>query len=116
MKLEYKSFLGSYEMDVEGDVFVGHIIGLEDGEGANFEGKTASELVQAFRDSVDDYLEMCAAKKRQAKKLPSGNISLRISPALHKQLLDYSTLRECSLNNLIETALKCQLSQELKHH
>lgn len=61
--LEYKGYFGIAEAD--DGAFVGRVIGLRDV--IAFEGKSAAEVEQAFRDSIDDYLAFCAECGR-----PSG--------------------------------------------
>jgi predicted HicB family RNase H-like nuclease len=54
----YKSFVGAPWIDVEENVIRGKIVNTRDT--TTFFGKTVDEAAQAFRDSVDDYLEFCA--------------------------------------------------------
>ena len=115
MKLSHKGFIGSYEIDEESDLFVGHVLGL-DGDGVTFVGRSPKELVQAFRDSVDDYLEFCRELGRPPKKLPSGNLSLRVPPELHQLLLETAQLHKNSVNGMIVEILQKQLHEEFHSH
>jgi predicted HicB family RNase H-like nuclease len=44
-------------------VFYGEVINISDV--VTFEGSSADELTQAFRDSVDDYLAFCAEQVKE---------------------------------------------------
>ncbi|MGM0786910.1 MAG: type II toxin-antitoxin system HicB family antitoxin [Thermodesulfobacteriota bacterium] len=58
--IEYKGYFAEIEFDDSVDIFHGEIINMRDV--VTFEGKTVDELRQAFRDSVDDYLEFCTRR------------------------------------------------------
>ena len=110
MKLEYKGFRGSYEIDPDADLFHGNVLGLS-GDVVTFQGRSAGELAQSFRDSVDDYLEFCEKLGRKPKKLPSGTLSLRVSPELHQQLIEEALLHNASINAFIIDVLQQNLQQ-----
>ena len=57
-RFTYKGFVGAPRIDVEENVIRGKVVNTRDT--ITFYGKTADEAAQAFRDSVDDYLEFCA--------------------------------------------------------
>jgi predicted HicB family RNase H-like nuclease len=54
--LEYKGYRGTYEPDQ--GLLTGHVIGIP--QDITFVGQTPTEVEEAFRDSVDDYLDCCA--------------------------------------------------------
>jgi len=49
-----------------------------------FQGKSVDELRQAFRDSVDEYLKVCAERNREPDKSFSGRVVLRMEPDFHR--------------------------------
>ncbi len=55
-KLKYKNFIGTVKFSADDDVFYGKIEGINDL--VTFEGTTANELKTAFKEAVDDYLEL----------------------------------------------------------
>lgn len=55
--LQYKGYTGHVEFDDEARFFHGEVIDLRDV--VTFQGTSVEELEEAFRDSVDDYLELC---------------------------------------------------------
>ena len=67
--MEHKGYVGSIETDLEADILYGTVYGINDA--IHYEGKTPHELEQAFRDSVDDYLEMC----EESGEAPRGGIA-----------------------------------------
>jgi hypothetical protein len=56
--LEYKGYRGTYEPDQ--GLLTGNVIGIPDV--ITFVGQTPAEVEEAFRDSVDDYLDFCAGR------------------------------------------------------
>ena len=55
--LQHKGYTGRAEFDDEARLFHGEVIDLRDV--VTFQGTSVEELEEAFRDSVDDYLEFC---------------------------------------------------------
>ena len=55
--MKYKGYLGHAEYDDKAQIFHGEVVGLSDT--ITFQGKSLDETEQAFRDSVDDYLNWC---------------------------------------------------------
>lgn len=56
--LKYKDYIATVEFDDEAGIFYGEVINLRDV--ITFQGKSVEELRQAFKDSVEDYLDFCA--------------------------------------------------------
>jgi hypothetical protein len=55
--MKYKDYIGHVVYDEEAKIFHGEIIGINDV--VTFQSKTIEDLEDAFRGSVDDYLEFC---------------------------------------------------------
>ena len=55
--LNYKGYSGHVEFDDEARLFHGEVLDLRDV--VTFQGKSVDEIEQAFKDSIDDYLEFC---------------------------------------------------------
>src|SRR5205807_5512603 len=80
---EYKGYTGAVTtVDKDAGLFHGQVLGIQDV--VTFEAKGVPELVKAFRDSVDDYLEFCAERKESPEKPFSGKFVVRLSPELHR--------------------------------
>jgi predicted HicB family RNase H-like nuclease len=101
--LEYKGYTGRVEFDDEAGIFHGEIFGLRDV--VAFEGTSVEELEDAFRDSIDDYLDFCAERGEEPDKPYSGILSLRIPPEVHRRLSNRSQREGKSLNKLITEKL-----------
>jgi predicted HicB family RNase H-like nuclease len=99
----YKRYYGKIGVDVENGVLHGTVLGIRDV--VTFEGKTVPELLQAFRDSVDEYLAFCAELGRKPEKPPSGRLLVRMNPALHRQLSLLASAKGVSVNYLVVDCL-----------
>jgi predicted HicB family RNase H-like nuclease len=67
VSLEYKGYAaGPIEFDDEARLFSGVVSGLRDV--IHFSGRTADELAQAFKDSIDDYLAFCEERGAPPQK------------------------------------------------
>ena len=61
MVLAHKGYVsGPLDLDPEDGTFSGTVAGIKDV--IHFEGTTAEDVLQSFRDSVDDYLALCAER------------------------------------------------------
>jgi len=102
--MKYKGYTGIVEFDEESEVLFGRVIGLRDV--ITFEGESVAEVIQAFHDSVDVYLEFCAERGESPEKPYSGQFVLRLDPRLHRELANAAQARTTSLNALIEGILE----------
>lgn len=94
--MQYKGYLARVEFEDEDDAFHGEVLGLRDV--VTFEGKTVDDLRQAFRDSVDDYLEFCKEIGREPERPSSGKFVVRVGPELHRNISVLASLEGKSLN------------------
>ncbi|HXC12145.1 MAG TPA: type II toxin-antitoxin system HicB family antitoxin [Stellaceae bacterium] len=95
--LEYKGYFGTVEAD-EG-VFLGRVGGLRDV--ITFQGASFAEVEQAFRDSIDDYLDFCAERGEPPDRPHSGKILLRLTPEAHRRAALRAQAEGISLNQWI---------------
>lgn len=72
--LEYKGYVGKVEIDFDAQILHGEVMYLRDV--ITFQGKNTEEIQQAFRDSVDDYLEFCETEGEEPEKPFSGEKEL----------------------------------------
>ena len=101
--MEYKGYFAKVVFDEDANLFHGEVINLRDV--ITFEGETVEELIQAFHDSVDDYLEFCAERREDPEKPYSGKFVVRVEPELHKSIAIEARKRGKSLNSLVSEAL-----------
>jgi predicted HicB family RNase H-like nuclease len=72
--LEYKGYTGRITaVDEQTGIFHGEVVAICDV--ITFQGKTLAELVDAFHESVDDYLAFCEERREEPEKK-----SLQTSP------------------------------------
>ena len=98
--LLYKGYTGQVEFDAEGNVLFGRVLGTHDV--VTFEGQTVTEVEQAFRDSVDDYLAFCAEQGRPPEKPYSGSLPLRTTPDRHRKIALAAAASGKSINAWLE--------------
>ncbi len=108
--MEYRGYVTKVEFDDKAGIFHGEVINLRDV--ITFEGASVEELRQAFKDSVDDYLDFCSERNEEPDKPFSGRFMVRIDPALHRQIYIRSRLENKSLNSWLNEALESLVSQE----
>jgi predicted HicB family RNase H-like nuclease len=102
--IKYKGYIGHVLYDNEAKLFHGEVIGLKDV--ITFQGATAKEIEQAFKDSINDYLSWCKERGEKPEKSFSGNLRIRITPNLHAALAKEAALYGKSLNSLIMEKLQ----------
>ena len=101
--LNYKGYAGRVEFDDEAGIFHGEVLDLRDI--ITFQGKSVDELEQAFRDSIDDYLDFCAERGEAPDKPFSGRLMLRLPPELHRSVYVQARRAGKSLNQWISDKL-----------
>ena len=82
--MEYKGYTARVVFDGDAGVLFGEVEGLRDV--VTFEATTVEDLATAFRDSVEDYLEMCENRGKAAEKPYSGKFLVRVDPRLHRDI------------------------------
>lgn len=101
--MQYKGYFGKVEFDDEANIFYGEVINLRDI--VTFQGENVKELRKAFFESVDDYLEFCAARGEEPEKPYSGKFVVRVDPELHKTISIQARKNGKSLNAWIHETL-----------
>jgi len=101
--VEYKGYFGKVEFDDKANIFYGEVINLRDV--VTFQGETVEDLRKAFRESVDDYLEFCAARGEEPEKPYSGKFVVRVDPELHKTISIQAKKNGKSLNAWVYSTL-----------
>jgi len=101
--MNYKGYESRVEFDEDAGIFHGEVISLRDV--ITFQGTCVEELVKAFHDSVDDYLEFCGQRGEEPEKPYSGKIAVRMPPELHKAVALSARRKKESINSFICEAL-----------
>jgi predicted HicB family RNase H-like nuclease len=93
--LKYKGYAAG-RIEFEEGTVSGIVAGLRDV--IHFEGATAAELEQTFRDSIDCYLDYCAKRGETPDKPYRGHVMIRIDPGLHRKAATRAEAENLSLN------------------
>lgn len=101
--MSYKGYSARVEYDADDEIFFGRIAGIRDGVG--FHADNVAGLKAAFHGAVDDYLDACAKIGKDPQKPYSGNLMLRIAPAVHSKVAIAAELAGKSINQWGEEAL-----------
>jgi predicted HicB family RNase H-like nuclease len=101
--LVYKGYSARIEYDAEDELFFGKIAGIRDG--ITFHANNVADLKSAFYEAVDDYITTCAQIGKSPQKPYSGNVMLRINPAVHSRISLAAELAGKSLNQWSEEVL-----------
>jgi predicted HicB family RNase H-like nuclease len=108
--MRYKGFVGTADFTEENDVFFGKLIGIPDL--VSYEGETVKELKKAFRESVEEYIDLCKRHKKNIRKSVTGNFNVRINPELH-QLTNLAAVEKgISLNKYVQEAINSYVQEE----
>lgn len=99
--LTYKGHTARIEFDADDRIFFGRVAGIEDGVG--FHGETVEELVAAFHEAVDDYIETC---ERLGKREEPGLLQLDLPPDLRAQVAEAARDAGQSLDQFGAAALR----------
>lgn len=94
--MEYKGFSARVEFDADAGVLYGEVEGLRDV--ITFEATNVRELDKAFRESVEDYLDMCAERGEEPEKAYSGKFLVRVDPNVHREIAMAAARAGKSLN------------------
>ncbi len=101
--LVYKGYRARIEFDADDGIFVGRVAGLSDVVG--FHADTVNDLVAAFHEAVDDYVDTCLKTGKPPERPCSGKLMLRVDPKVHAGALRAAELAGISLNQWSEQAL-----------
>jgi predicted HicB family RNase H-like nuclease len=80
--MNYKGYAARFEVDTEAGLIHGEVLGIRDV--LTFQATSVDELEQAFRDTVDDYLEFCQERGEEPDKPFSGSFLVRLDPEQHR--------------------------------
>ena len=108
--IEYKGYVGIFELDPEIDSFHGTVINTNDV--ITFYGSSVAELREEMRNSVDEYLEFCREKGREPEKPFSGKLMIRTSPELHRRIVLEAARHRVSMNAYVQEILEKAVAAE----
>jgi predicted HicB family RNase H-like nuclease len=108
--MEYKGYIGKVEIDEEAGILYGEVINVRDV--ITFEGESVDEIQNAFRESVDDYLDFCAQRGESPEKPFSGKFVVRLPTELHREAYIQAKLKDQSLNRWVTEVLQRALRNQ----
>ena len=94
--MEYRGRRGVVIFDDEAGLLHGEVVDTRDV--ITFQGSSVSEVRQAFRDSVDEYLTICSERGREPDRPYSGRIALRLPSQVHRAAAAAARTERKSLN------------------
>ena len=97
--MTYKGYQAIVLLNEDGGAFHGEVINTRDV--ITFQGSSVEELKQAFKDSVDDYLEFCATRGEDPERPFSGKVLVRVPPEVHRKIMAEARRQGKSLNAYI---------------
>lgn len=106
--LEYNGYFGNIDISIEDGVIHGKLLYINDL--VTFEADNVTDLKNAFKESVDDYLEYCKQKGKEPEKPYKGSFNVRISPENHKKAVAQATRRGLTLNQFVERAIISEIN------
>ncbi|MHB2032742.1 MAG: type II toxin-antitoxin system HicB family antitoxin [Gemmatimonadaceae bacterium] len=109
--MEYKGYSARVIFDGDAGVLFGEVEGLRDV--VTFEATNVQSLEAAFRESVDDYLAMCAERGEEPDKPYSGKILVRADSSLHRDLAQAAAREGVSLNSAAADALRSWIARRI---
>jgi predicted HicB family RNase H-like nuclease len=101
--VKFKGYYGSVELSIEDDCLHGRLLGIADI--ITYEGNTVHEIKAAFKEAVDDYLQLCKEIGKSPEKPYSGKVMFRIDPAVHAKAALAAELQGKSLNQWAQEVL-----------
>lgn len=102
--VKFKGYYGSVELSIEDDCLHGRLLGIADI--ITYEGNTVHEIKAAFKEAVDDYLQLCKEIGKSPEKPYSGKVMFRIDPAVHAKAALAAQLKGVSLNQWAEDVME----------
>ncbi len=106
--IHYKGYYGSVHYSDDDQLFFGKIEYIR--SLVNYEGTTVKNLRQAFKEAVDDYLELCQDEGNEPDQTFRGSFNVRTGCELHRKAALYAKEKGLNLNKVVTEALDQYLS------
>ena len=108
--IHYKGYVGSVSFSQEDELFHGRVEGVR--ALLSFEGRSATELIGDFRDTIDEYLAYCAGRGQEPERPYKGSFNVRVGPEVHRRAAETAARRGMSLNAFVENAIRRNIEKE----
>lgn len=110
--LKHNGYQARVDFDADDRIFIGRIVGIDDV--VTFHGDTVDGVIEAFKESLEDYIETCAKVGKNPDRSYSGTVYLRVSEATHANAAKAAELAGKSLNEFGEEALQIAAARYLR--
>ena len=110
--MRYKGFYGSVDASMEDACLYGKLEFIDDL--VNYEGLTVQELVTAFREAVDDYLDTCHELGKEPQKSCLGSFNVQVGPQLHWFAVVAARQKNIDFNEFVKIAMEHELDDRHK--
>ena len=108
--MKHKGYYGSVEFHPDDLVFYGKLEFIN--PLISYEGETAKEIFTAFKEAVEDYLNICKKRGIEPEKPFKGSLNVRIGRERHEKATIVARKIGCaSLNDFIKQALDREISR-----
>jgi predicted HicB family RNase H-like nuclease len=104
----YRGFQAAVEYD-EGVLLV-RLLHIADSVSTTCDA--ASDVIHAFRELVDDYIETCGEIGEEPNRPFKGSFNIRIEPTLHRDAAMCAAAQETTLNSWIGKAIREKLERD----
>ena len=105
--LEYDGYQAEITLNIKESYIIGTVLHIDDK--IVFEVDDIKNAEQIFRDTINDYKEMCKEINQEPCRPYKGRFNVRISPELHKQAVMKSKKENISLNTFVEQAIQSRV-------
>ncbi len=107
-RLRFKEFIATVHYSGIDETFFGKIEGINDL--ITFEGQTVKELKKAFKEAVEDYIDLCSEVDKKPMKSFKGSFNIRITPKLHGKAFEKALIQGKTLNQFIKQAIEREIA------
>lgn len=108
--MEYNGYHARIEYDSQDNIFVGTVLGLNDVLG--FHGSSVEELMLAFKDCIDNYLEWCKVAGKEPEREFRGMFNVRISPDSHREAAMEAAIDGITMNQFVSEAIEEKIARK----
>jgi predicted HicB family RNase H-like nuclease len=108
--LTYNGYTASISYSSNDEVFFGKVLAINDL--VTFEGTSVTELKEAFKEAVDDYLETCKLLGKLPDKAYKGVFNVRVPSTLHKKAATLASQHDITLNDFVKSVLEYAVAHE----
>jgi predicted HicB family RNase H-like nuclease len=108
--MTYEGYSATVAFDADAEVLHGEVIGLRDV--ITFQATSVEGLKEAFRDSVDDYLALCAELGQEPERAYAGRFLVRMEPDLHRDLAVAAEREGESINAFVVACLEREIGAD----